>query len=47
MMMTMMMYVSSHGHRAYCYAGLAVSSLAVTTASTHSCLPTEGWLKLS
>jgi len=31
------------------YAGLAVSSLVVAgaTASTHSCLPTERWLRLS
>jgi len=34
------------GNRAYCYAELTVSSLAmaVTIASTHSLrLPTEGW----
>jgi len=41
-------YASSPGHMAYCYAGLAISSLAVAgaTTSTHSCLPTEGWLRL-
>jgi len=34
-------YASSPGHRAYCYAELAVSSLAVakTIASTHCAYP--------
>jgi len=34
-------YASSHGNRAYCYAELAVSSLAVaeTIASTHCAYP--------
>jgi len=42
-------HARSPGHRTYCYAGLAISSLAVAgaTASTHSCLPTEGLLRLS
>jgi len=37
-------YVSSPGNRAYCYAELAVSSLAVaiTITSIH-CLSTDGW----
>jgi len=34
-------YANSPGHRAYCYAGLAVSSLAaaITVASTHFVYP--------
>jgi len=34
-------YTSSPGHRAYCYAELAISSLAVakTIASTHCAYP--------
>jgi len=48
-LLTIGQYASSPGHKAYCYAELAVSSLAVAgaTASTHSCLPTEGWLRMS
>jgi len=44
-------YVSSPGHNGLCHTGFAVSSLAVArdTASTgtHSCLPMDGWLRLS
>jgi len=38
-------YANSPGNRAYCYSELAFSSLAVavTIASTHFYLPTEGW----
>jgi len=46
---TIALYVSSPSNRAYCYAELAVSSLAVakTIASTHCTYTTEGWLSLS
>jgi len=47
LLLTIDQYASSPSHRVYFYAGLAVSSLVVAVASTHSCLPTEGWLKLS
>ena len=47
--LTIGQYANSPGHRAHCYTGLTISSITVAaaTASTHSCLPTEGWLRLS
>jgi len=37
-------YISSPGHRAYCYAELAVSSLAVPRPSPVLIAPTHGWM---